>query len=187
MNQPHQSTFQQEFLGLLQSYLQDQFGCHTAILYGSWARGDRDATSDIDVIAFHDDDRAEHLAHEWQGHFLDLFLERSMSKPEPSWLRFHDGTILFQRGAYGEEVLAAVRAMHAAGPAMLNTNEARTRRLWLRKMLARAEKGDPEGNYRWHWLVMALLEDYFSLRGEWYLGPKNSLTILRQKRPEDVA
>jgi hypothetical protein len=150
------------------------------------AVGDWDTARDIDVIAFSDDGEAMHLAHEWQGLSLDLFLKGSMSKPEPDWLRFYEGKILFQRGAFGEEVLAAVRAMHAAGPAMLSTNEARTRRLWLKKMLARAEKGDPEGNYRRHWLLMALLEDYFTLRGEWYLGPKASLKILNQKNPGDT-
>jgi hypothetical protein len=102
-------------------------------------------------------------------------------------MRFHEGKVLFQRGAHGDEVLAAVDAMHTAGPAMLSANEARTRRLWLRKMLARAEKGDPEGNYRRHWLLIALLEDYFRLRGEWYLGPKRSLRLLHHKKPEHAA
>ena len=32
---------------------------------------------------------------------------------------------------------------------------------------------------------MALLEDYFALRGQWYLGPKRSLAVLRREKPQD--
>lgn len=54
-------------------------------------------------------------------------------------------------------------------------------------MLTRAEKGDPEGDYRRHWLLMVLLEDYFALRGQWYLGPKRSLALLQHEEPQDFA
>ena len=32
--------------------LRDRHGCHTAILYGSYARGDAGRTSDLDVAGF---------------------------------------------------------------------------------------------------------------------------------------
>src|SRR3954447_9780148 len=123
MRQPQHPTSQAELLDSLQSYLREQLACHTAILYGSRARDDWDAASDIDVVAFRDDGEVGHFAHEWQELFLDLFLERSISEPDPDWLRFYEGKILFQRDAYAEEVLAAVQAMYAAGPKMLSANE----------------------------------------------------------------
>ena len=58
---------------------------------------------------------------------------------------------------------------------------------WLDKMLARAEKGDPEGDFRRHWLLTALLEDYFAFRGRWYLGPKSSLAFLQNEQPDHYA
>jgi hypothetical protein len=174
-------------LDLLRRYLEEELGCHTAILYGSRARGDWEATSDIDVVAFRDAGETGQLAHRWQGLFLDLFLYPTATRPDPDWLRLHGGQVLFQRGSGGDEVLAAVEAMFAAGPEPLSAGDARTRRLWSEKMLARAEKGDAEGNYRRHWLLMALLEDYFALREQWYLGPKRSLTFLERERPKDFA
>ena len=50
-------------------------------------------------------------------------------------------------------------------------------------MLARAGKGDVEGDYRRHWLLKEVLEAYFALRGRWYLGPKKSLALLREENP----
>jgi hypothetical protein len=38
---------------------------------------------------------------------------------------------------------------------------------------------DIEGNYRRAWLLTALLEDYFCVRGMWYEGPKKAIHWLR--------
>jgi hypothetical protein len=51
-------------------------------------------------------------------------------------------------------------------------------------MLARAEKGGPEGDYRRRWLLQTLPEIYFTLNGLWYLGPKRSLAFLQQNKPD---
>lgn len=187
MTDQKQARDQQELLDLLCGHLAEQFGCHTAILYGSRARGDWDAASDIDVVAFRDGGEAGHVAHQWQDLFLDLFLYPTATKPAPDWLRLHGGRVLFQRGSNGDGVLSAVEGMLAAGPERLSADDVRTRCLWAEKMLARAEKGDPEGNYRRHWLLMSLLEDYFALRGQWYLGPRRSLALLQRERPQDFA
>ena len=50
-------------------------------------------------------------------------------------------------------------------------------------MLGRIKKGDVEGNYRRHWLLYQLLDDYFYLRRLWYLGPKESFTWLKTNDP----
>jgi hypothetical protein len=174
-------------LHLLRGHLEDHFGCHTAILYGSRAWGEWDHANDIDVFAFRDADKIEHAAHRWQGLYLDLFLCPNGTKPEPDWLRLRGGRVLFQRGGEGDEALDFAETIFAAGPERRSPVEAETRRLWLEKMLARAEKGDVEGDHRRHWLLTNLLEDYFALRGLWYLGPKRSLAFLQAEQPKDFA
>ena len=50
------------------------------------------------------------------------------------------------------------------------------KKCWIE--LSKAQ-GDLEGNFRRVWLLYALLEDYFALRGMWYEGPKAALKWLR--------
>lgn len=54
-------------------------------------------------------------------------------------------------------------------------------------MLDRAKRGDIEGHFRRAWLLNALLEDYFALRGLWYEGPKRSFEWLRDHDPETAS
>jgi hypothetical protein len=67
-----------------------------------------------------------------------------------------------------DEVVRALRDRHGCHTAILYGSYAR---------------GDAEGNYRRAWLLTALLEDWFQLRGLWYLGPKNALAHLRIHEP----
>lgn len=183
LTSPDDPKNQQELLDRLCAYLREQFSCDTAILYGSRARGDWDSTSDIDVIAFGHAQETGHIAHRWENLFLDLFLYRPGAKPEQDWLRVHDGWVLFQRLSEGDEVLAATKEMFLSGPDQLSPGDSQTTRLWLEKMLARAVKGDVEGDYRRHWLLKEVLEAYFTLRGRWYFGPKKSLARLQDENP----
>lgn len=169
------------------SDLADDLGFHTAILYGSYVRGDWDVASDIDVVAFGDGAEPTRAAGRWRGMFLDLFVYPADAEATPDWLRIHDGRVLFQRDDEGDRVLAAVTALHEAGPPLLDRDAVRTRRLWLEKMLARAAKGDVEGDFRRHWLLSTLLEDYCAFRRRWYLDPKQTLLALERENPEGLA
>ena len=183
MSGPNHPEQQQELLDRLCAYLRERFSCETAILYGSRARGDWDQASDIDVIAFGDAGETPHIAHQWEGLFLDLFLYPPRTSPTSDWLRIHDGQVLFQNETDGDDALATTRAMFSSGPKQLSEADRQTTKLWLDKMLNRAEKGDAEGDYRRHWLLKEMLEIYFNLRGRWYLGPKKSFAVLRDESP----
>jgi hypothetical protein len=75
--------------GKLSAELQTTYGCHAAVLYGSRARDDWDAASDIDVIAFRDAGGHERVASQWNGLFLDLFVHATNDEADPSWIRIH--------------------------------------------------------------------------------------------------
>ena len=168
---------------LIESLAEDlrlTYGCHTAILYGSRARDDWEATSDIDVIAFRDTGERQRVASRWNGVFLDLFVHSTNDEADPGWTRINGGRILFQRDGFGDKVLDDVKAMFDAGPEDVPSAELQVRKIWAEKMLERAAKGDVEGNFRLHWLLFILLEDYFAVRRNWYLGPKQSFRKLRE-------
>ena len=170
-----------ELINAVCNELRSVYGCHTAILYGSRARDDWDEASDVDVIAFRNSGEQERVASRWNGVFLDLFIYPDMEQPDPSWIRITGGQILFQTDGYGDRVLDEVKRLFDEGPERVPVAELRVRKAWAQKMLERAAKQDIEGNYRMHWLLFVLLEDYFAVRDRWYLGPKKSLRLINDE------
>lgn len=176
-------------LGDIAARLRDEHRCHTAILYGSRARGDAGPASDYDVAGFADTATVERITGAWRSAYLDVFVypESKLTAPAAEMLHLRGGKVLFQKERAGEEFLAALEALHAAGPEALPESELTARRDWAWKMLDRARLADAEGNYRRAWLLTALLEDHFHLRGLWYEGSKKSLVFLAESEPDVYA
>lgn len=169
--------------------LRGEHKCHTAILYGSRARGDPRPGSDYDVAGFADIPAVERITGAWRSGYLDLFVhpESKLTAPAPDMLHLRGGKVMFQKERAADQFLAALEALHAAGPDALPESELKARRDWAWKMLDRARQGDAEGNYRRAWLLTALLEDYFHLRTLWYEGSKESLAYLAGREPDVYA
>jgi hypothetical protein len=169
--------------------LRTRHGCHTAILYGSHARGDAGPASDYDAAGFAPITTVMRDARRWRGLWLDLFIypEGMLLEPDIQLLKLRGGRVLFERDDEGSACLQRVERLFESGPEPLAADEAAARRAWAWKMLERAARGDPEGHYRRAWLLTALLEDYFLLRGNWYQGPKQSLEWLSRHDVEAFA
>ena len=162
----------------LASEMQHAHAAHTIILYGSLARGDATAESDIDVACFADVKEVVRDASSWNGRFLDAFVYPTETKPDIDLLKLLGGRVLLDARGLAQGFLDALAALDRAGPAKLSESEARMRRVWARKMLARIARDDLEARYRRHWLLFQLLEDHFALRGEWYRGAKRAFQDL---------
>lgn len=160
--------------------LRAKHDCHTVVLYGSRARGDFGPESDIDVLGIRATGDTIRDARLWNGLFLDAFIqaEASLATIDESMLKLCGARILCQQGAIATDLLARVQALHDQGPPAPEPNE-QVLAIWTRKMLGRIKKMDVEGNYRRHWLLYQLLEDYFRLRMLWYRGPKESFAWLK--------
>jgi predicted nucleotidyltransferase len=160
-------------------------GCHTVILYGSRARGDFTETSDYDIVGFRADGPAIRDARLFHGKYLDAFIypEADAAQASSSFLHFRGGRVLVEKDGFGQKLLAKIEEVFARGPDPLPEHEAQMIRIWVEKMLARMAVGDAEGNYRRLWLQFDLLNMYFQLRNQWYLGPKASFQWLAQNNP----
>jgi uncharacterized protein len=160
-------------------------GAHTAILYGSYARGDANPLSDVDLLVVRAMGPARRDARLLDGLLLDAFVESeaTFASPDVEQLKLAPGHVLFEQDGFGTTLLDKVRALEARGPSPLPDDERQMRRVWARKSLDRARERSPEADYRRHYLLVQSLEDYFALRTRWFRGSKESLEQLAREEP----
>lgn len=158
----------------------EEYNPHTVIVYGSRARGDATAESDIDIACFVDEPQISKCAYEFQGAYLDLWVyaTRSMREWSNEFLKFDGGFCAIDKTGLGNALIERVARKVLEGPEPLLDEDKLHVKAWSYKMLERAAKDDLEGKYRRVWLQFDLLETYFLLRDRWYFGPKRSLSWL---------
>ncbi|MBX3161090.1 MAG: nucleotidyltransferase domain-containing protein [Deltaproteobacteria bacterium] len=178
-------------LEALVAELRRAHGAHTVILYGSHARGDATAESDVDVAAFAEVARTLRDARAWHGTFLDGFVYptavATAEALDGEMLKLVGGRVLADDRGLAAPLLARLAALEAAAPEPAPEDHRQMLRMWAHKTLARARRGDVEAHYRRHWLLYQLLEDHFTLRGLRYRGPKLALAELRTGAPATYA
>jgi hypothetical protein len=155
-------------------------GAHTILLYGSRADDTANEFSDYDIAAFAQVAVSTRDTRVIEGQFLDVFVhpEAVLLNPSQEHLTLRGSRILIQRGMDATQFLAGLDTIFQNGPNPLPIDEIQARRTWARKMVLRMRRSDIEGNFRRAWLLTALLEDYFRLRGMWYQGPKKAFQWL---------
>ena len=166
--------------------LKTDHGCHTIILYGSRARGDETPASDYDLLGVKESGEPLRDARLWNSVYLDIFIypESKLQAPDETMLHVRSGKVLLQKDTLATQFLSRLEQIYKTGPKKLPPDEIQARKVWAGKMLNRARAEDAEGNFRRAWLLTALLEDYFAIRGEWYRGPKESLKWLQINQPK---
>ena len=98
-------------------------------------------------------------------------------------MQIFDGKILLDRCGTAAQLQKRVLDYLAERPKK-SDEELRQALDWCGKMLARTQRDDAEGAYRWHWLLIDSLEIYFDLHGLPYYGPKKALRTMEQTDPE---
>lgn len=158
-------------------------GCHTAIVYGSWARRDATPASDVDLVCVRESETAVRDARVVGDVYLDAFVypQSALETLEPSFLRILGGTVVRERDGFGAALLARVREMNDRGPPTMPDDERQALVVWSQKMLDRIRgRRDVEVDYRRMCLLVRALGDYLSLRNTWYRGEKEAFAWLRQ-------
>ena len=171
---------------LIMSYLSETYHPHAVIIYGSYADGSAGEHSDFDALVIADCAKT-HDAARIGGTTLDVFVYppeafRSDYDPE-EFIQVYDGKIVADRGGIAEQLQKRVRDYVAQAP-LKTDEEVRQSVEWCGKMLARASRGDPEGYFRWHWLLTDSLEIYCDIVRRHWFGPKKTLRFMAQADPE---
>ena len=172
------------------SYIEDTYAPAALFVYGSYADGSAGPDSDFDALALVADGPARRDVSRVGGVQLDLFVHPAADFqgdfPMAEFLRLLDGKLVWDLDGSGKALLEKLAAYRDGLPAK-TPEENRTQVAWCRKMLQRAGRGDAEGLFRWHWLLVDSLEICCDLCGRLYQGPKKSLRWLAAARPEAYA
>jgi uncharacterized protein len=165
--------------------LRKRYGCHTALLYGSRARGGATAMSDYDVVGIRRSGAMTRLAKKSGGFYWDVFVypEKDLRKLGDAQLTWKGARVLFERGRYGRDLVARVERHCRAPFKPAPRHEIAVAKVWSRKQLERSDLGDTHGLYRRTELQMTALADYFLVRRMRYPGPKAALEWMQAKDP----
>ena len=163
-------------------YIVNQYEPHTIILYGSYADGSNNTNSDFDALVITDKKCTIHDGNELDGILLDVFIyntsEFNNKIDYKKYVQIHDGNIVLDQREFGKKLQDNVCKYIENLPAK-SDEEKQHEVEWCEKMFLRASRGDVEGYFRWHWLLVDSLEIYFILRDEYYYGPKKSLIKMK--------
>lgn len=167
-------------------YIHKNYDPLSIILYGSYANGTQGEHSDFDGLVLSKSRPACHDASFVQGVQLDLFVypadhfEGAFDCGEV--LQIFDGNVVFDPEGRGEALRRRVLDYIDRLPKK-TAEELASSLAWCRKMLLRTRRGDPEGLFRWHWLLADSLEIFCDIAGQPYWGPKKSLLWMKSQHP----
>ena len=166
------------------NYLRTRYQPLTIAVYGSYAEGTFDAQSDFDCLVIVKDKTISHDDSMIEGILLDCFIysEAELAqRPIEDFLTLYDAILLEDNGSGAklkQEVRDYVLAHRMTAPADKDFLKS-----WMKKVLRRMEKGDDEAHYRAVMLLAESLEDYFTLRDQFYFGSKKAIKQLETIDP----
>lgn len=178
-----------ELVDKIISYLTNTYNPSAMILYGSFADGSANENSDFDALIIADHAKT-HDSSVIDNTVLDVFVyPMDTFQPEcpvEEFIQVFDGKILMDKNGAAERLQKRVLDYIDRLP-LKPAEELRQEIEWCGKMLSRTLRGDPEGYYRWHWLLCDSLEIYCDIKRAHYFGPKKALRHMARTDPEAFA
>ncbi|MBO7252732.1 MAG: nucleotidyltransferase domain-containing protein [Oscillospiraceae bacterium] len=171
-------------------YIKQTYNPLSIILYGSYANGTNDPTSDFDSLVISHDHPQFHDTSFVNGIQLDVFIYPASYFDGDydcnDFIQIFDGKILADRDERGktlqEHVLSYLQNRPQKSQAEIDASID-----WCRKMLARAKRCDAEGLFRWHWVLTDSLEIFCDVMHHPYWGPKKALKWMSEMHPTAFA
>ena len=168
-------------------YIQETYDPLSIILYGSYADGTNGLNSDFDALVITADHEQFHDTSFVDGVPLDVFVYPARYFEGDyvceDFVQIFDGRIITDSSGMGKALQETVQAY-------LRTRTSKTGAElqadidWCVKMSARAKRGDCEGLFRWHWVLIDSLEIFCDIMRQPYLGPKKALKWMEKAQPE---
>ena len=168
-------------------YIKDKYNPLCIILYGSYADGTNNLNSDFDALVIAADHEQFHDTSFVDGVPLDVFVYPSMyfegEYECEDFVQIHDGRIITDSNGIGKTLQENVRAYLRKLP-VKSSEEIQASVDWCVKMFERAKRGDCEGMFRWHWVLIDSLEIFCDIMHHPYFGPKKTLKWMEENHPK---
>lgn len=181
-------------------FLEEKFGCHTVILYGSRIYGTARPDSDWDVLALHrgGDRTMYHGQVEGVGEvnayiYPEYDAVYDPKNPSPIYnpgdylVRLRDGRVLVQEMSWGDQVVRVAKQAFQAGPPPFSPSILAQWRYQLHEywpgLLEHPHYDPVAAQYIRHRMVHVCLDLYFRVRGLWPTSPKESFMYFREHDP----
>lgn len=168
-------------------YLKRNYAPLSVIVYGSYADGSHNQNSDFDALVISENHQKFHDISFVNGIQLDVFVYPASCFEGDfdcdDFIQLYDSKILLDTEGVGQTVKQRVLSYIENRPRK-SAEEIKDQIAWCRKMLLRTKRGDAEGMFRWHWVLIDSLEFFCDAVGHAYWGPKKTLRWMEAVCPE---
>lgn len=192
-------------------YLEETYGCHTLILYGSRAKGTHRPDSDWDLIGLNDAEHDDfcHAVVPGIGEINAYIYPRPMgifNPNAPSKLfipldafvrRLHDARVLVEEDGLGTAIVHRAQVMKQGGPAKISPEKREHLEFYFfRQRLGEyLDPNDPHFKHAAaplihtmrHEAMTQVIFNYFRLRGKWVPAPNDWYAYFERHDPAFLA
>ncbi len=168
-------------------YLKEKYEPTAIIVYGSYADGTNNVNSDFDALVIAKQHKRFHDISVVDGIQLDAFIypenyfQDNVSYAD--FLQISDGIVVWDTYEFGKNFKSQIAGFINSLPRRSDDNIQNDIE-WCKKMVLRIKRGDAEGAYRGHWVLVDSLEIFCEVMHHAYKGPKKSLLWMEQENPE---
>lgn len=167
-------------------YLNRKYAPLSIILYGSYASGTNNLNSDFDALVISSDHEQYHDTSFVNGVQLDVFVYPSSHFDGEfdceEFIRIFDGKVIADTQEIGGNLQTRILSYLQNRPPKTDA-EIQADIDWCVKMFERVKRGDAEGMFRWHWVLIDSLEIFCDIVHHPYFGPKKTLKWMEENHP----
>ena len=168
-------------------YLKNTYRPLSILLYGSYADGTNDESSDLDCMIIVPEKEKNHDDSVIGGVQLDCFIftEEQVKNEDDdidAFLTAYDSNIVLDNGL-GADLKRRVHE-YVEAHTVIPDEEKEFIRSWIQKTVHRIQKNDDEGNMRAVSFLAESLVDYFFLRDMFYFGSKKAIRYIKENDGE---
>lgn len=163
-------------------YLINTYNPSGIMLYGSYADGLNDSTSDFDCMIFVDEKTKKHDDTVVNGITLDcrIYTVDEAKEPDPDeFLTAYDAEIVMDEDNLAKNLKETVK-QYVLDNTQTDNEEKVFVSSWIEKSCNRILKNDDDSNFRIFELMDESLEDYYLLRDMFYFGSKKAIKYLKE-------